>query len=87
MLSACRTTCASSCKRCCATPRYPVAGHGANQRHPGAEGHEERLSKSAVNRYAVRMNQVGEKLRQSREVAEMWIAKLGAQPQASSATW
>jgi len=46
-----------------------------------AEGHEERLSKSAVNRYAVRMNQVGEKLRQSREVAEMWIAKLGAQPQ------
>lgn len=46
-----------------------------------AEGHEERLSKSAVNRYAVRMNEVGEKLRQSREVAEMWIAKLGAQPQ------
>ncbi|WP_235207460.1 DUF3486 family protein [Halomonas salina] len=46
-----------------------------------AEGHDERLSKSAVNRYAVRMNEVGEKLRQSREVAEMWIAKLGAQPQ------
>lgn len=46
-----------------------------------AEGHEERVSKSAVNRYAVRMNEVGEKLRQSREVAEMWIAKLGAQPQ------
>lgn len=44
-------------------------------------GHEERLSKSAVNRYAVRMNEVGEKLRQSRQVAEMWIAKLGAQPQ------
>ncbi|SDK31548.1 DUF3486 family protein [Billgrantia gudaonensis] len=45
------------------------------------EGHDERISKSAVNRYAVRMNEVGEKLRQSREVAEMWIAKLGAQPQ------
>lgn len=44
-------------------------------------GHDERLSKSAVNRYAVRMNEVGEKLRQSRQVAEMWIAKLGAQPQ------
>ena len=46
-----------------------------------AEGREERVSKSALNRYAVRMNAVGEKLRQSREVAEMWIAKLGAQPQ------
>ncbi|MEX0732854.1 MAG: DUF3486 family protein [Aquisalimonadaceae bacterium] len=44
-------------------------------------GFDERLSKSAVNRYAVRMNEVGEKLRQSRQVAEMWIAKLGAQPQ------
>ena len=39
------------------------------------------VSKSAVNRYAVKMDKVGEKLRQSREVAEMWIAKMGAQPQ------
>lgn len=46
-----------------------------------AEGHDDRLSKSAVNRYAVRMNEVGERLRQSREVAQMWIGKLGAQPQ------
>lgn len=46
-----------------------------------AEGVEDRLSKSAVNRYAVRMNEVGEKLRQSRDVAEMWIGKLGAEPQ------
>lgn len=38
-------------------------------------------SKSAVNRYAVRMEQVGEKLRQSREIADMWIARIGAQPQ------
>lgn len=45
------------------------------------EGHPERLSKSAVNRYAVRMERVGEKLRQSRAVAEMWIGKLGATPQ------
>lgn len=42
---------------------------------------EEPVSKSAVNRYAVRMNEVGERLRQSRAVADMWIAKLGAQPQ------
>lgn len=46
-----------------------------------AEGHPERLSKSAVNRYALRMNEVGAKLRQSREIAKMWIGKLGAEPQ------
>ena len=42
---------------------------------------EEGVSKSAVNRYAVKMEEVGAKLRQSREVADMWIARLGAQPQ------
>ncbi|NVK42127.1 MAG: DUF3486 family protein [Oceanospirillaceae bacterium] len=45
------------------------------------EGHEERVSKSAVNRYSMKMDKVGEKLKQSREMAEMWIARLGAQPQ------
>lgn len=45
------------------------------------EGHEERVSKSAVNRYAVRMEEVGSKLRQSREISEMFIAKVGAAPQ------
>ena len=45
------------------------------------EGHEERVSKSAVNRYDMEMRKVGEKLRQSREIAEMWIGKLGASPQ------
>lgn len=44
-------------------------------------GEEDRVSKSSVNRYKVRMDQVGERLRQSRHMAEMWIAKLGAQPQ------
>lgn len=43
--------------------------------------HPERLSKSAVNRYALRMQEVGAKLRQSREIASMWIGKLGAEPQ------
>ncbi len=41
----------------------------------------EKLSKSAVNRYSLRMNKVGEKLRQSREIAKMWIGRLGAEPQ------
>jgi len=45
------------------------------------EGRPERISKSAVNRYAVRMEEVGAKLRQSREIASMWIGRLGAAPQ------
>ena len=44
-------------------------------------GHPERLSKSSVNRYAVKMEEVGQKLRQSREVAQMYIAQVGAAPQ------
>jgi hypothetical protein len=44
------------------------------------EGHAERVSKSAVNRYARSMAVVGERLQQSREVAAMWIGKLGSQP-------
>lgn len=46
-----------------------------------AEGHQERVSKSAVNRYAVKMEEVGAKLRQSREVAQMFISQVGAAPQ------
>ena len=41
----------------------------------------ERVSKSAVNRYDLSMRQTGEKLQQSREIAKMWIGKLGAAPQ------
>lgn len=46
-----------------------------------AEGHPDRVSKSAVNRYSQRMEEVGQRLRQSRQVAEMWIGRLGAEPQ------
>jgi hypothetical protein len=45
------------------------------------EGHDQRLSKSAVNRYYQQMKEAGAKLRQSREVAQMWIGRLGAAPQ------
>lgn len=45
------------------------------------EGTDDRVSKSAVNRYAVKMQEVGAKLQQSRELASMWIGKLGAAPQ------
>ncbi len=40
-------------------------------------GLPERVSKSSVNRYSKKMDKVGEKLRQSREVAEMWGTKFG----------
>jgi len=45
-----------------------------------ALGVEQRLSRQAVNRYDLRMREAGERLRQSRQVAEMWIGKLGAAP-------
>lgn len=45
------------------------------------EGRPDRVTKSAVNRYDLKMREVGERLRQSRQVAEMWIGKLGAAPQ------
>lgn len=45
------------------------------------EGDPNRVSKSAVNRYALRMEDVGAKLRETREVARMWIGKLGSEPQ------
>ena len=45
------------------------------------EGSGERVSKSAVNRYDQQMRKHGERMRQAREVADMWIGKLGAGPQ------
>lgn len=45
------------------------------------DGYQERVTKSAVNRYDLKMREAGDKLRQSREVAKMWIGKLGAAPQ------
>ncbi|MBS9780887.1 MAG: DUF3486 family protein [Gammaproteobacteria bacterium] len=42
---------------------------------------EKPRSKSAVNRYAVEMNEIGAKIQQSREMAEMWIGKFGNAPQ------
>lgn len=43
--------------------------------------HPDQLSKSAVNRYDMKMREVGERLQQSREVANMWIDKFGTQQQ------
>ncbi|MBO0211577.1 DUF3486 family protein [Vibrio sp. Vb0877] len=39
-----------------------------------------KLSRTGFNRYAKRMEDMGQRLRQSREVAEVWITKLGEAP-------
>ncbi|WP_275100135.1 DUF3486 family protein [Sedimenticola hydrogenitrophicus] len=47
----------------------------------GELGAEQQVSRHAVNRYDLKMREVGERLRQSRQVAEAWVGKLGAAPQ------
>ncbi len=41
---------------------------------------EKPISTSSLNRYATRMESVGRHIRESREVADAWIARLGQQP-------
>ncbi|ELK4531850.1 DUF3486 family protein [Escherichia coli] len=41
---------------------------------------EMQLSRTGLNRYAIRMEKVGAKIRASREMAEVWVAKLGSAP-------
>ena len=48
------------------------------------DGHEERLSKSAVNRYAKEMDRVGKKMREQTAIAKMWVNELGHEPQGES---
>ncbi|WJG22159.1 DUF3486 family protein [Vibrio furnissii] len=43
-------------------------------------GEEAKLSRTGFNRYAKRMEDMGQRLRQSREVAEVWVSKLGEAP-------
>ena len=43
-------------------------------------GHEPVMTERVVNRYAAKMAKVGEKIKQSREVANLWIGTLGSQP-------
>lgn len=39
------------------------------------------LSRSGLNRYAVRMEEVGQKLRHMREISRQWIGELGTVPE------
>lgn len=43
-------------------------------------GEEMKLSRTGLNRYASRMEEVGARIRQAREVSEVWVAKLGEAP-------
>jgi hypothetical protein len=43
-------------------------------------GEELKLSASGVNRYSTQMETIGHDIRQAREMAEIWVAKLGAEP-------
>lgn len=45
------------------------------------DGHAARLSQSAVNRYAIKMNEVGRRLQERHQVADMWVGKFGRLPQ------
>lgn len=38
------------------------------------------VSRKAVNRYDLSMREAGEKIRQAREISDVWVAKLGSQP-------
>lgn len=39
------------------------------------------VSKSAVNRYSMRMDNFGKKFRESREITKMWLEKFGSHPE------
>src|SRR5690554_797678 len=42
---------------------------------------EEQLSKSGLNRYALRMESIGKKMRETNAIAEAWVSQLGDKPQ------
>lgn len=42
----------------------------------GAKG----LSRSGLNRYSTKMEQMGSRIREAREVSDAWVAKLGTEP-------
>jgi hypothetical protein len=44
-----------------------------------AEG-EESISSSSLNRYSTRMESIGREIREVREIADVWVAKLGNKP-------
>jgi hypothetical protein len=40
-----------------------------------------KLSRTGLNRYSTRMEAVGNRIRQAREVSQQWIARLGTEPE------
>jgi len=48
---------------------------------------EQPLSKSGINRYAQSMERIGARMRQAREVADMWVGELGKVPEGKMGRW
>ena len=51
-----------------------------NQKIDKAGLKEAKLSRSGLNRYAARMEQIGSRIREMREISEVWVSKLGNEP-------
>jgi Bacteriophage Mu, Gp27 len=41
---------------------------------------EEQLSYSSLNRYSTRMESIGKEIREAREVADVWVSRIGTKP-------
>ena len=41
---------------------------------------DEKISRSGLNRYATRMEAIGQEVREVREMADVWVARLGTKP-------
>jgi hypothetical protein len=52
----------------------------AQLRQDGGEAGIERLSRSGLNRYSTRMAAIGKEIREARDIADVWVARLGTQP-------
>lgn len=48
---------------------------------------EQPLSKSGINRYAQSMERIGARMRQAREIADMWVGELGKVPEGKMGRW
>lgn len=45
-----------------------------------SEGGDDTISRSSLNRYSTRMESIGKEIREVREMADVWVARLGNKP-------
>lgn len=63
-----------------ATDRANLLIDAVNETKPEAEK-VPHVNRHAVNRYDIKMREVGARLQQSRQIADVWIGKLGTEPE------